>query len=367
MDSLTQIVLGAAIAGAIAPARHRRAALAAGAALGTLPDLDSLPMWFMGLDPVTNMTWHRGPSHSLLVLLPLAALLWWFFKRTGGRVSESPTRWYWAITLALVTHPLLDAFTVYGTQLWWPLPPSPAMWSSLFIIDPLYTLPLLLGCLVALVRGWRPSAQKALVAGLALSSVYLGWSLTAKFMVDRVAERTLAVQGLQDAPRFSVPMPFNTLLWRVVVMTPDGFLEGERSLVADHGPMVFRAYSSDARALEDTRSLPVVGRLLWFNRGFMKAEVRDAKLVLSDLRMGAEPDYSFRFVVAERDGSGWRAYGPEQAQWPWEAGRRLSAMWERIWVRPPEELQAVATGVAVVPVQAAAANSGETPATSASK
>mgnify|MGYP006156764225 CR=1 FL=1 len=171
MDSLTQIVLGAAIAGAIAPARHRRAALAAGAALGTLPDLDSLPMWFMGLDPVTNMTWHRGPSHSLLVLLPLAALLWWLFKRSGGRVAEAPTRWFWAITLALVTHPLLDAFTVYGTQLWWPLPPSPAMWSSLFIIDPLYTLPLLLACGLAWAKQWRPAAQTALVAGLAVSVV----------------------------------------------------------------------------------------------------------------------------------------------------------------------------------------------------
>ena len=367
MDSLTQIVLGAALAGAIAPARHRRAALAAGAALGTLPDLDSLPMWFMGLDPVTNMTWHRGPSHSLLVLLPLAAMLWWLFKRTGGRVAEAPKRWFWAITLALVTHPLLDAFTVYGTQLWWPLPPSPAMWSSLFIIDPLYTLPLLLGCLVALVRAWRPSAQKALVLGLALSSVYLGWSLLAKAMVDRVAERTLAAQGLQDAPRFSVPMPFNTLLWRVVVMTPHGFLEGERSLVADEGPMVFRAYASDTRALEEAKALPVVDRLLWFNQGFMKAEIRDERLVLSDLRMGAEPDYSFRFVVAERTGDGWRAYGPEQAQWPWEAGRRLSAMWDRIWARPPEELQVIAAGAGVVPPQAAAANSGETPATSASK
>jgi inner membrane protein len=89
--------------------------------------------------------------------------------------------------------------------------------------------------------------------------------------------------------------------------------------------------------------------------------------VLSDLRMGAEPDYSFRFVVAERDGTGWRAYGPEQAQWPWEAGRRLSAMWDRIWTRPQEELQAIAAGAGVVPAQAAAANSGETPATSASK
>src|SRR5690606_25435693 len=223
VDSLSQIVLGGALAAAIAPARHRRAAVAAGAALGTLPDLDSVPMWLLGLDPVTNMTWHRGPSHSLLVLVPLAALLWGWLRGRGGRVAEAPTRWYWAITLALVTHPVLDAFTVYGTQLWWPLPPSPAMWSSVFIIDPLSTLPLLLAFVLALVRGWRPSAQAALVAGLALSTAYLGWSLVAKAMVGRAAETTLAGMGLQDAPRFSVPMPFNTLLWRVVVMTPDGF------------------------------------------------------------------------------------------------------------------------------------------------
>ena len=40
--------------------------------------------------------------------------------------------------LALITH-LLDAFTVHGTQLWWPLPVRPTMWSTVFIIDPLYT------------------------------------------------------------------------------------------------------------------------------------------------------------------------------------------------------------------------------------
>lgn len=50
-------------------------------------------------------------------------------------------------------------------------------------------------------------------------------------------------------PRFPVPMPFNILLWRVVVMTPEGFVEGEHSLVADHGPMRFREYRSDMRAL----------------------------------------------------------------------------------------------------------------------
>ena len=156
MDSLSQIVLGGAVAGAIVPGRHRRAALLAGAALGTMPDLDSLPILLVTDDPVLLMTWHRGPSHSLFVL-PLAGwLIWWLFKRRRKRVAESPARWFWAIQLALITHPLLDAFTVYGTQLLWPLRPPPVMWSSVFIIDPLYTVWLLVACVVA----WCAEARR---------------------------------------------------------------------------------------------------------------------------------------------------------------------------------------------------------------
>src|SRR3546814_7048022 len=93
------------------PPGHRRAALLAGAALGTLPDLDSLPIALLTDDPVALMTLHRGASHSLFVL-PLAGwLVWAFFRRRGGRVAESPRRWFWAIQAVLLTHPLLDALT----------------------------------------------------------------------------------------------------------------------------------------------------------------------------------------------------------------------------------------------------------------
>ncbi|HRN62472.1 MAG TPA: metal-dependent hydrolase [Luteimonas sp.] len=334
MDSVTQILLGASVAGAVVPATHRRAALLAGAALGTLPDLDSIPIRLFTDDPVALMTLHRGFSHSLFVLPLLAWLIWAFYRSRGGRVAQAPARWFWAIQLALVTHPLLDAFTVYGTQLLWPLATPPVMWSSVFIIDPGYTLWLLLGVAVAVLAGPRLPAKRALVAGLALSTVYLGWSLVAKTLVEREAERSLAAMGLQDAPRFSVPMPFNTLLWRVVAMTPDGFVEGEHSLAADRRPIAFRQHGSDVAALEQVADLPAVGRLAWFNHGFMKAAERDGKLVLSDLRMGAEPDYSFNFAVAERDAGRWREIPPEQLAWPWEASRRLSQMWERIWIEP---------------------------------
>ena len=335
MDSLTQILLGGAVAAAIAPAAHRRAALLAGAALGTLPDLDSLPILLVSDDPVVLMTVHRSFSHSLLVLPFVAWLVWWLFRRFGrGRVAEAPRAWFWAIQAALLTHPLLDAFTVYGTQLWWPLPLAPTMWSSVFIIDPAYTVWLLLAWAVAWLARARPLARHALLAGLALSTAYLGWSLLAKAMIERDAARALAAMGLEDAPRFSVPMPFNTLLWRVVAMSPDGFVEGERSLAADRGPMVFRAYQSDVQALEQVGGLAAVRRLAWFNHGFMKARVRDGVLELSDLRMGAEPDYSFVFAVARQQDGHWQAIAPQQLRPPWEARRRLGAMWHRIWHEP---------------------------------
>ena len=338
MDSFTQIVLGAAVAAAVAPQQHRRGALLAGGGVGTLAALDVLPLNLITDDPVARMTWHRSWSHSLIVLPFVAWAIWAWFRSRGGRVAQSPTRWFWAMQAALLTHPLLDAFTVYGTQLLWPLPMQPVMWSSVFIIDPLYTVWLLLACLVAWFARERRVAQPALVLGLALSSLYLGLSMLAKQQVERVAERTLAAQGLADAPRFSVPMPFNILLWRVVAMTPDGFVEGERSLVADGGAMRLRHHASDVVAMEQVRDLPAVQRLHWFNRGFMKAQAREGELVVSDLRMGAEPDYSFRFAVARKEDGGWKEIPPRQLQWPWEAGRRLGAMWNRIWHEPTDDI-----------------------------
>jgi inner membrane protein len=335
MDSITHLFLGGAIVAAIAPPRHRRAALLAGAALNTLPDLDVLPLALCD-DPVVRMTWHRSATHSWLVLPFVAWAIWAFFRARGGRVAEAPVRWWWAMFLCLMAHPLIDAFTVYGTQLFWPLPMRPIMWSSLFIVDPLFTLPWLAACVVAWFARERLLAQRALLAGITLGIAYVGWSLVAKALVERAADRSLASFGLAGAPRFSVPTPLNTLLWRVVAMTPDGYVEGERSLVADDGPMRFRAHASDVPALAAARGFPSVARLLWFDHGFAMAQVRDGELVVSDLRMGSEPDYAFRFVVARQVTGGWQAIRPpRQAPLDMRADSALAGVWRRIWSAPP--------------------------------
>jgi inner membrane protein len=307
MDSITHLFYGGAIAAALVPARHRRAALLAGAALNTLPDLDIVPLAFFD-SPVVRMTWHRSATHSWLVLPFVAWALWAFFRRRGGRVSEEPVRWWWAIFACLMAHPLLDSFTVYGTQLFWPLPMRPIMWSSLFIVDPWFTLPWFAACVVAWFARER-IGTRALALGIALGVGYVGWSLVAKALVERAAAPALAAIGLADAPRFSVPAPATTMRWRVVAMAPGGFAEGEHR-IGDAAPMAFASYPSDTAALRAASGIPAVRRLAWFNHGFQKADVRDGTLVLSDIRMGAPPDYTFSFAVAKREGGAWRAIDP---------------------------------------------------------
>lgn len=327
MDSVSQIVLGASVAGVCAPVSHRRKALLVGAALGTLPDLDVVIDYG---DSVSNFTYHRGFSHSLFVLFPFSVLLWLILQRLWTPVREAPWHWLAAITLTLVTHPLLDAHTVYGTQLLWPLTTPPVMWSTLFIIDPLYTLPLIVGMLAAAIFPRKRLASTMLAAGLVISTAYIGWSWVAKSLVERDTVAALAPMNLQDAPRFSIPTPFNTLLWRVVVMTDDGYLEGFNSLVADDGPMRFRAYRSDTASLEESGNIPAVARLRWFTHDFLMTEIRDDRLILKDLRMGVEPKYIFSHAVAIRGNPHWKPISPERI------GTRidredLRIVWRRIW------------------------------------
>ena len=324
MDSVTQAALGAAIGGAIAPAGQRRKALLAGAALGTLPDMDVLIDYG---DAVANFTYHRGFSHSLLVLPPFALLLWLALRRWWAPVREEPLRWLAIIALALITHPLLDAHTAYGTQLFWPLEVTPTMWATLFIIDPLYTLPLLVGVVVVAVR---PADAGIIRACLILSTLYLGWSWVGQSIVTRHVEVALAERAMPGAPAFIVPTPFNTLIWRVVVQTEEGYLEGFDSLLTDEDRLDFTVHRFDRGLLDEAGNVWAVTRLRWFSRDFVKATVENDRLLVTDLRMGQEPIYVFTHVVAVRGNPHWETL-PTELISPAIDERVLLDAWKRMW------------------------------------
>ncbi len=303
MDSISQFALGAAVGVAVMGRRTApwKAALWGGIC-GTLPDLDAL---IDHGDPVRNMTLHRTESHALfwqtLAAPPIAACVAAFDRGPGQSLRAAFPRRLLAVWLTLVTHALLDAMTVYGTQLALPFTDEPFAVGSIFIIDPLYTLPLLLGLGIAL-SGERWRRLRWNLAGLALSTAYLGWSFAAQqYVAGTVRAQLAAAPGADAVERMLVtPAPFTTLLWRVVLMRGDRYEEGFHSLLNGGRPIRFTSHPSGRALYEESRSLAAVARMAWFSHGFFAMSEHDGRLRITDLRMGQEPYYSFSFAVAQR-------------------------------------------------------------------
>lgn len=294
MDSLSQLALGAAVGGAVAGRRFGRKALLWGALCGTLPDLDVLvPLG----DPVSDFTYHRSASHSLLMQALATPLLVWLITRIHPATVSSWRRWAMLVYSALATHALLDAFTVYGTQLLWPLEPTPFGLGSIFIIDPLYTLPLLCALVVAALARRGERIRGASLVGLVLSSLYLAWTLLAQAHVDVLARKSLAEASIEVERVLVTPAPFNSVLWRVLAIGPTEYHEGFHSLLDDDGALRFARHPRHPELLTPIADAWPVARLAWFTRGFYAAALRDEDVVLTDLRMGLEPDYIFAFRV----------------------------------------------------------------------
>ena len=301
MDPLSQISLGAAVGVAVMGRRTAvwKAALWGGLA-GALPDLDVLVD--VG-DPIRNMTLHRSDTHALPWLTLAALPLGWLAARTSGETRQW-RRWGLAIWLALVTHALLDAMTVYGTQLLRPFSDHPYAVGSVFIVDPLFTLPLLAGLAVALRRdGHRGLGWNA--AGLLLGTAYLAWGWGAQQHVRSVAERALAEQGIAAERVLVTATPLNTVLWRVVAVSSDGFHEGFRSLLDREPGIRFDRFDRGTAFRDAVAGLPSVRRIAAFTQGFYTLSERDDRVVVSDLRMGQQPSFAFVFAVAERREGEW--------------------------------------------------------------
>ncbi|HLR29491.1 MAG TPA: metal-dependent hydrolase [Paenalcaligenes sp.] len=299
MDSLTQAVLGGSITGV---ALHRflgRKSVFLGAALATLPDLDIFVRY---ADPISSMTYHRGFTHSLFVLTAFAIVLTVLWRLWRPHTEYSTRRLFLALWLCLITHPLLDAFTSFGTQLWWPTNVIPTSWSSIFIIDPLYTLPLCVGAFAGLFFRPKPTIQRLMGWGLILSTAYLGWTVGAKFWAEHRAKEhpILATHEIMDV--FSTPMPMNSLLWRVVVRTKaDEDCEIIVSLL-DSGPKEALCLPHQRHYGQWVQDHALLQRLEWFSGGWLRYDPTDGVLVVTDLRMGVGPgNNSFRFAVAELD------------------------------------------------------------------
>lgn len=336
MDSLTQATLGAAVAAA---GWHRplgRKALLWGAALGTLPDLDII--LFPWLDTVQRLYWHRGESHSILLMLPAALATGWLVRKIYARADLSWVRAASVAFLIYATHVLIDFFTIYGTQLLAPLSRHGFGANNLFIIDPLYTLPLLVGCILFAL--WPAGVgRRANWVGLIASTLYVGWSFAAQAVADRGFQRELARQGIVTERGFTSPTMFNTVLWRHLAQVEDGLIVGYRSLLDNDDSVRFDFIPQRAELVAPWHGTREFNVLAWFSQGYWVADVReDGTVRISDLRFGEiRPDAEappedwgriFAWELGSTPGG-----GTELWQLPQQFSNRreaMSAVWRRL-------------------------------------
>ncbi|MEZ5826592.1 MAG: metal-dependent hydrolase [Geminicoccaceae bacterium] len=257
-----------------------------------------------------DFTEHR--SVTSLIVQALASPLFVFLLRpffaksaAGGSLS--------VVFAVFATHALLDAFTIYGTQLLWPLSRHPFGTGSVFIIDPVYTMPLLVATLVAFFRRHLTAKlYRATWAALLFGCAYLGWGLVAQAMMQARAERHLAGVGIEAERLLATPMPFSTLLWRVIAI--DGRDYFNLYLPVFGGPDSGTLYRHErlalaASCLDGMSSFTTLAR---FTKGFYRTTFDGEVLRMADIRMGVTPDYVFDFVIGKTGTDGIEAVRPER-------------------------------------------------------
>jgi inner membrane protein len=287
VDSLSQMVLGAAVGEAVLGRKIGNRAILWGAIAGTIPDLDVMKGFFMS--EVDSLVFHRGFTHSLLfcflgsfffgsfadvffkrqwynfpalkwlytvfvfsgiffpsvwmfiknpniqtgvfsvLLIAIAFGLGFYMYRRYVSVNDSYSlvsrlEWYQLFFWGFVTHILLDCFTTYGTQCLLPFSNYRVSWNTISVVDPLYTIPFLFFLLLTI---WRKRGDKwrfrLNTLGLVISTSYLVFTIGHKIRMDHVFQDSLKLEGISYFRFHSTPTIFNNALWYGLAETNNGY------------------------------------------------------------------------------------------------------------------------------------------------
>jgi inner membrane protein len=329
LDSLTQIILGAAVGEAVLGRKIGNKAMLYGAIAGTIPDLDVISSLFT--DTVTALEMHRGFTHSILFSILFAPIL--AFLVTRFEAYKNLKDWSWLFFWAFITHPILDAQTTWGTQLFWPLDIRLAF-KNVFVVDPLYTIPFLVLLILAMCQK-KESKKRRLYNnwGLIISSSYLILTLILKGISYKTFTKELATQNINYKEIETKPSPLNTVLWTANVETEDAFLIGYSSFL-DKNPIQFSKYPKNHHLLGNSIYQPKVKRMIRISKGWYTVNKKNNVLYFNDLRFGLlsmkpnAENFVFKYKI-EIDANG-IAFFTEEPKEKRDAKNLLSELWLRI-------------------------------------
>lgn len=382
MDSLTQIVLGAACGEAVAGRKLGNRAMLWGAIGGTIPDLDVFAGFFT--DEITATAFHRGFMHSFLFagltpwifawlarrfyerglpqrrgfrltmaivwlllcllataglnLIPLAlgaGLKWYvmlpttllaglfirflwvdYLGKPGKAVPEaSYGTWVLLFFTSIFTHPVLDSFTNFGTQVWQPFSDYRVQWNTVSVVDPGYTLPFMAFLIIAMFFG-RSSRTRLILCwiGIVWSCGYLAFTYWHKQRFNTIFEKTLADKGLSYKRYMSNPTIFNNTVWYGLAETDTTFYFGlygfnDREEKVQPLSIIPKNREMLAEVPPDSRAMRFLN---WFSDGYYNVvPYKGDTLQVNDLRFGLIGDslrtrnYVFPFLLFKNEKGEW--------------------------------------------------------------
>ncbi|MDP2162122.1 MAG: metal-dependent hydrolase [Flavobacterium sp.] len=332
MDSLSQIVLGAGVGNEILGKKIGNKAILYGAIIGTIPDLDVLYGKF--LDPLTATDIHRGFSHSVLFFLVLSPILGWILQKLERKNKVNFKEATLFSYLVLQTHALLDLFTTWGTQLFWPLENRYSL-QSIFVIDPLYTLPFLVFLILSMKK--KKDNPKRLFwnrIGLIVSTSYLFLTLLVQSIVTNKFEKQLEEKNISYQEIVVKPSPFNIILWTTNVKVENGYYIGDYSFF-DTKPIQFQFIPKQKELITDYENEAVIKQLKRISEGWYCITQKENQLLFNDLRFGVmntEPNdlqFSFSYQITEEKGEVRAMELPNKNRE--QAKKLLGKLWVRLW------------------------------------
>ncbi|WP_053977625.1 metal-dependent hydrolase [Mangrovimonas xylaniphaga] len=236
MDSVTQIVLGAACGELALGKKIGNKALLFGAIGGTIPDLDVYVGRLFYSNEIDIMMFHRGFMHSFLFcLIGTFAFGWLVYKLydNGKRKDTTSLKdWFWLFGLSLFTHPMLDCFTPYGTQLFTPFSNYRVAFNNISVVDLGYTLPFLI-CMIVVMFYKRSNVKRLFWTklGLGLSSFYMVLTLMNKVYMNSVFEKSFKEGNITFSRFRTQPTFFNNILWYGIAEGENNYYVGYYSLL----------------------------------------------------------------------------------------------------------------------------------------
>ena len=269
-----------------------------------------------------------------LFFLFLSPILGWILQKVEHKKGVHFKEATLFSFLILQTHSLLDLFTTWGTQLFWPLETRFSL-QSIFVIDPLYTLPFLVFLILSMKK--KKDNPKRLFwnrTGLIVRTSYLFFTLLVQSIVLQKFEKQLEQNKISYKEIVVKPSPFNIILWTTNIKVDNGYYIADYSFF-DTQPIQFQFIPTQKELINNIEDAAVIQQLKRISEGWYCITQKENQLLFNDLRFGVmnadknDMQFSFSYHITEENGEVKAAELPNKNRK--EAKKLLGKLWVRLW------------------------------------